>query len=309
MMKMKTQNIKAIAACTAGIMAITALPLQAAESKRESRKANPWIERQAEATRESSREFERLNRLLGSDVLTRNGERAGKVNNMVLDLESGRVLFVVVGTGSGSNQRVAVPPGAFSDVRGDSLRLKVNREKLANAPKFDRDDKAEASFVNEVHKHFDQPAWWKGEGSASEGSFNNVQPGSSLVGMNVVNVQDTPVGKVNNAVIDLKAGRIAYVVVDPANEMNAGDKLFAFPPSALTKHKNGKHLTVDTNKEKLLSGPSFQKGQWPDMADRSFASRVYKHYGKQAYFGSDTGSGLTPTGSDSQRTYQDSDKD
>lgn len=287
-------NSRFIAVSTAAIIAITTLPLSAAGLFDKNQKRQPAARENA-----SSGELQRLNRLLGSQVQSSERERVGKLNNLYLDLESGHVLFAVISPNEGS-QRVALPPGVIADARGDAVYLKINREKFLSAPKIEgdmgRERASQAAFVHRVYQAFDQSMWWQGSTPADQGQFHNVHSGESLIGMKVVNVQDKPVGQVRNAVIDLKAGRIAYVVMEPASGMDLGNKLYALPPSALTQNKDGERLTTDTDREKLASSPSFPKDQWPSMSDRSFASRVYQHYGKQAYFESGASSGLTPTG-------------
>lgn len=185
--------------------------------------------------RTSMRQPERLNRLLGTQVVASDGERVGKLNNLVLDLESGHVLLALVGTGEG---RVALPPGVFAGADRDQAKLKISRDSVRNAPKvsdemMNRERLSQAAFVNRVHEQFKQNAWWKGEGSASEGEFHNVHAGENLIGMKVRNVMDKNVGEVRNALVDLPAGRIVYVVVQPAKDMEIGEELVALPAKGL----------------------------------------------------------------------------
>lgn len=298
---MRFNHLPIVAAIAAAGILVSSFPVMAADSDRREKR-----QRQMKRSADMS-EPERLNKLLGSQVISSDRERIGTLSNLALDLESGHVLFAVVNTDDG---RIALPPGVFNHTREDRVRLSINREKAMQAPKvtsdtMEREQMAQASFVHRVHEQFNQPAWWQGSGSASEGKFNNVHAGKDLTGMKVVNVMDRNIGEVRNAVVDLPEGRIVYVALEPSKDLNlSGNKLYALPPSALTLHKDGKKLVSDVTREKLDSAPSFSRDQWPSMTDRSFASRVYQHYGKQAYFESrDTG--LAPTGRDDDRYYED----
>src|SRR5258706_4597767 len=64
---------------------------------------------------------ERVNKLIGKQVLGSDNQKLGKIDNLVLDLESGRVLYAIVGSGGvlgAGEKRFAVPPSAFTEVNG-----------------------------------------------------------------------------------------------------------------------------------------------------------------------------------------------
>jgi hypothetical protein len=64
---------------------------------------------------------ERANKLIGKEVTGADNQRLGKIDNLIVDLGSGRILYVTVGTGGflGVEQRrIAVPPGAFTVTEG-----------------------------------------------------------------------------------------------------------------------------------------------------------------------------------------------
>lgn len=256
--------------------------------------------------------LERSSRLIGSTVQTSDKERAGQIKDIVADLESGRVLYAVVSTSRipGLGDDLALPPGVFTDSNGDTVHLNISRDALKDAPKFTSDmDRPEqlgqASFVYQVHQKFNQSAWWQGANAPDTGKFNNVHKLSALSGMNVKNVSDQPVGEVNNVMVDLPAGRVAFIVLTPDKDLDLGNNYFALPPNALTLSSDQKTLVSNVDREKLSNSPSFSRNEWSKLSDRSFASSVYQHYGKQAYF--DSGSTLAPTGRDTERYYENKD--
>ncbi len=236
------------------------------------------------------------NHVYGKEVVGSDNQKVGKLNNLIIDLESGRILYGVVGTSKG---RVAVPPEIFAQTPGTQeteIHAKVPKNRIDNAPQFNSNDNPEgwgqASFISQVYQHFGQNPWWQGKEAANAGSFHNVHKASDTVGMNVVNVDNSSLGKVNNVVVDLPAGRVVYVVLAPDSSLGLGNNLYALPPQALTLSADRKKLASNLDKAKLASAPHFEKGKWPNVADRSFASQVYQYYGKEAYFNT----GVTPTG-------------
>ena len=119
--------------------------------------------------------------------------------------------------------------------------------------------------------------------------------------MKVKNVGNEDLGKVDNLMLDLPAGRVVFAILNPDSSLNLGNNYYALPPNALTLSSDQKNLVSDLNKDKLASAPHFAKNQWENLSDPSFASKVYQYYGKQAYF--ETGGALRPTGRTEDKTY------
>jgi sporulation protein YlmC with PRC-barrel domain len=267
-------------------------------------------------------QVERANKLIGREVIGSDSQKLGKLDNLIVDLESGRILYAVIGSGGVAGvgeKKFAVSPGVFTEMQapseskklpfehGPDLRANIDKAKLNGAPQFTKDiDKdmelSKADFLNQVYQYFGETAWWQGANApASAGEFQNVHKASDLIGMKVQNASDQPMGKLDNLAADLPAGRIVYVILSPDSSLDLGSDLYALPPSALALSTDKKKLTSDISKEKLAGAPHFAKDNWTNLSDPSFASQVYQYYGKQAYF--EAGSSLKPTGPSDQRTY------
>src|SRR5205814_7129566 len=123
--------------------------------------------------------------------------------------------------------------------------------------------------------------------------FNNVHKSSDLIGMKVKNVGDQDMGKIDNLMLNLSQGRIAFVILSPDSSLNLGNNLYALPSDTFTASADRKFFSADISKEKLAGAPRFAKNNWNQLSDPSFASQVYQYYGKQAYF--EQGN-LRPTG-------------
>jgi sporulation protein YlmC with PRC-barrel domain len=241
---------------------------------------------------------ERAANLFGRQLESSDNQQIGKVNNVVLDLESEHILYVVVNANKG---KVAVPPQIFGETTGNTILLNAGKQKIESAPQFTSDiDKPEqltqASFVAKVYEHFGQNAWWKGSTPADQGTFHNVHKLNDVIGMKVENVNNQTMGKVNNVVVDMPTGRVMYVVLAPDSSLSLGNNLYALPSDALTLSPDKKHLVSNIDQQKLASAPHFEKNSWPNLTDATFASQVYQFYGKQAWFGNAGATGLQPTG-------------
>ncbi len=108
----------------------------------------------------------------------------------------------------------------------------------------------------------------------------NVLSSSSLVGDSVRNRQDENLGKIEDLMIDVSEGNIAYAVLSFGGVLGMGDKLFAVPWEALTLHQDEKEFVLDVDKQRLKDAPGFDKDHWPDFADASFRSSIGNYYAR-----------------------------
>ncbi|HEX4277220.1 MAG TPA: PRC-barrel domain-containing protein [Bryobacteraceae bacterium] len=114
--------------------------------------------------------------------------------------------------------------------------------------------------------------------------IRRVLAASTLTGDRVRNPAGEELGKIDEIMVDLGSGRIAYVVLSFGGFLGIGDKLFAVPWSAFRVDQGEHEFILDIDSETLRNAPGFDKGDWPDMSDPSFGMEVHKHYGKTPYW-------------------------
>jgi len=107
---------------------------------------------------------------------------------------------------------------------------------------------------------------------------------STLEGDKVVNRQGEDLGEIDEIMIDVPRGRIAYAVMSSGGFLGMGEKLFAIPWSALTLDTDNKCFVLDVDKQRLENAPGFDKDHWPSTADQEFANRVHSYYGARPYW-------------------------
>jgi len=107
---------------------------------------------------------------------------------------------------------------------------------------------------------------------------------STLEGDKVVNRQGEDLGEIDEIMIDVPRGRIAYAVMSSGGFLGMGDKLFAIPWSALTLDTDNKCFILDVDKQRLENAPGFDKDHWPSMADPQFGSQIHSYYGARPYW-------------------------
>ncbi|HXK03558.1 MAG TPA: PRC-barrel domain-containing protein [Verrucomicrobiae bacterium] len=117
-----------------------------------------------------------------------------------------------------------------------------------------------------------------------EKQYRRVLAASTLEGDKVRNKAWDDLGKVDEIMIDIPSGRVAYAVVSFGGVLFMGNKLFAVPWDALTIDEDKKCFVLDVDKTTLENVPGFDKNNWPDMADPTWGKRIFKHYGITPYW-------------------------
>lgn len=107
---------------------------------------------------------------------------------------------------------------------------------------------------------------------------------TTLMGDRVMNLQDEDIGKVEEIMIDIKTGYVAYVVLSFGGILGIGDKLFAVPWSALEIDTERKVFILDADKELLERAPGFDKNNWPETPNGQWYHDVYKFYEEEPYW-------------------------
>ncbi len=114
--------------------------------------------------------------------------------------------------------------------------------------------------------------------------YRRVLAASTMAGDSVRNSAGDDLGSVNELMIDIPGGKIAYAVLSFGGVLGIGDKLFAVPWSALTVDEDEKCFILDVDKSVLENAPGFDKDNWPDMANNAWGSEVSRYYGTTPYW-------------------------
>ena len=103
-------------------------------------------------------------------------------------------------------------------------------------------------------------------------------------GDRVRNAAGEDLGKIEELVIDVNTGRVAYAVLSFGGILKMGNKLFAIPWQALGIDSQNKQFILNVDKTRLENATGFDKDNWPDMANPTFGTTVYQHYGYKPYW-------------------------
>jgi len=123
---------------------------------------------------------------------------------------------------------------------------------------------------------------------------------STLTGDRVRNGAGEDLGKIEQIMIDIPSGRVAYAVLSFGGFMGIGDKLFAVPWSAMRVDQGEHQFVLEVDRQALENAPGFDKDSWPDMADPAFGTNINQHYGRTPYWEHDVTDAGNYVGDDRQ---------
>lgn len=107
---------------------------------------------------------------------------------------------------------------------------------------------------------------------------------ANIIGTKVVNRQHEDMGQVEEVVIDVFNGRIAYLVLSFGGFLGMGEKLYAVPWKALHYHKELKVYVINLTHDQINQAPGFEKETWPEFADERWNRKLHEHYELPGYW-------------------------
>lgn len=111
-----------------------------------------------------------------------------------------------------------------------------------------------------------------------EHEYRKVLSASILIGDEIENQEGEKLGKLEDIMVDLQSGKIAYAVLSFGGFLGMGEKLFALPWHKIHVDQNRKCIVVNASKERMKDMPGFDKDHWPDMTDVKWQSQISTYY-------------------------------
>lgn len=108
---------------------------------------------------------------------------------------------------------------------------------------------------------------------------------TTLIGDSVKNYDGEDLGKIEELMIDLHSGRIAYAVLSFGGFLGIGNKLFAIPWEFLAVDQEEECFRLDIDEDRLEHAPGFDQDSWPQTMDYKIVSDAYVYYDLDYPFG------------------------
>jgi sporulation protein YlmC with PRC-barrel domain len=103
------------------------------------------------------------------------------------------------------------------------------------------------------------------------GGAPGVASASTLMGRRVLTAAGDELGNIEEIMLDLRNGRIAYAVLTFTGFPGVANKRFPVPWNAL--RTDSADFILDVDRKTFEGAPDFDKDNWPDMADTAFGRR------------------------------------
>jgi len=227
------------------------------------------------------------------------------------------------GAGSTTGSTSSSSSGMATGMRDNTLVLNVDKERLKNAPGFDKKNwpstvdatdwtrEVDSYYASDRRMTANRPV----EASARISPF--LIKLSDLKGANVETPTGEKLGDIKEVGIDTN-GHVNFAAVSVGGFLGMGDRLVAVPWDALkvtrdpTKKSEKEKITLATTKERLEQAPQFKEGRdkWNEMTDPTFMNRVYEFYSVRPYWSqSDMDKSRTDTDRRDQEDKNRRDKD
>jgi len=105
-----------------------------------------------------------------------------------------------------------------------------------------------------------------------------------LIGEKVYNPSGDHLGDIEDIMLDIPTGRIAYAVLSVSGFFGIGKELFAIPWRTLMIDANHERFVMDADKEKLKNAMAFGKDYHQNATDRHWAIRLHDFYQARPYW-------------------------
>ncbi|RJP17812.1 MAG: PRC-barrel domain containing protein [Candidatus Abyssobacteria bacterium SURF_5] len=253
-----------------------------------------------------SKEFHgafRGSELLDKPVLTKEGERVGQLQNIIIGA-NGEAKYALIASGGFlgfGSELIAVPWSMIApSTEEDALTLSASAEKLRNAPSFDEQSYG-PEWEREIHTYYgtDEGMEYKSrdfektgkmekgrfgedagmKGSASfEGAEYGIFKSGDLMKKTVLDQQGREVGTVHDFVIS-KDGKIKYLILSFADERG---EFVAVPWQVVKVGPEKDMLSLNVTHQKLMNAPRFVEADWQNLDDPAWNRRIHSYYGLDA---------------------------
>ena len=120
--------------------------------------------------------------------------------------------------------------------------------------------------------------------SDTGGPGPHLMTADTLIGNAVMNHQGETLGEVEDIMLDVPRGRIAYAVMSAGGFLGIGEKLFALPWSALALDTERKCFLLDADAARIKNAPGFDKDHWPTQADNTWQDEINSYYHTRPYW-------------------------
>ena len=231
--------------------------------------------------------------LTGMKVENSDGQRVGTVRNLVLNMKTGSIRYVVIGSGGFLGVRATLkiaPSRAISaaTTKRQTLALNATATQWNQAPAFKWSgllSLADPNHAREISRNFETspPLPPIGTNSLST-TGREIGPNlpvpefkfaSDLIGLRVVNQKQEKIGEVMDLLVSFGDAQPAFAIIS-GGRLSHRENQYAVPLTELSFSGKESKLTLNANAATLQQAPSFDRQIW-ETAGVNGSNRIYRY--------------------------------
>jgi hypothetical protein len=249
-------------------------------------------------------------------VFDRDGEQIGQVNDLIINLDSLQIAFVVVDSGgllSIGEKNVAVPYNQLEMSTSEAgagcefaFTLKADKQAFENAKEVDLDELPPIGVPADPNWEGKFLEFWNNEGGSTTGTpaatgtaeatgtpagtpegtpgtgakgekLHGVVLASTLLGMSFsVPNQPDLVVTIKDIAVEVQSGKLLHAIIS-AN-IGGNERLIAIPIELLSLDVDGMTLVLDVDAATLEQAPNFTEGQFPDVTHETWDDAIVEFW-------------------------------
>jgi sporulation protein YlmC with PRC-barrel domain len=263
--------------------------------------------------------------LIGKEVRNSQNESLGKVSDLIVSLDSGRVPYAIIAHGGAlgvGRTKTAVPLNDLQcSADHKTVMLSATKDELKAASKTYPDAWPHGrsdEWTRNVDGYYGQPsafARWSSERDRLDGSnarkdyvrdanakdgtiryngrdgfilgkTNEFASANEIIGKEVRNSNDESLGKVSDLIVSLDSGRVPYAIIAHGGALGVGRMKTAVPLSEIQCSGDRKSVLLSATKEDLKAASKNCPDSWPRGRDAEWSRNVDGFYGQSSSFAS-----------------------
>lgn len=254
-------------------LSLAATTLQANVGERDRERTGDRV--RAEAARDAERDLidrdMRVSRLLGKNVVNRDGDDIGEIQDLVIDTRDGKIAYAVVSAGGflGIGDRLVEVPVAKvrGGMRDDKIVMDMTKAELESFRSFDR-----GKWPDWNRAELREPTQPTGaDARITKSDRKRYLRASQVLDARLRDRDGSGVGNVEDIVVNLGSGKVRYGVAEFDPSWFEAGKLVVVPVSQVrAEDGDSDDLVITMERGALRKAPAFDRNTWPDLNDEGF---------------------------------------
>ncbi|HWF18683.1 MAG TPA: PRC-barrel domain-containing protein [Verrucomicrobiae bacterium] len=225
--------------------------------------------------------------LIGKPVEERTGDTIGRVNDVVVNPRTGRIVFIVLSSGGflgvGAHLK-PVPPQALSlaAAKRGILALDISPKRWKSAPRMNKEWLGNLENINvaeKVYAFYHEP-WPSVDGTTFtnhaddpvESPAGHLKLASELIGESVIAPRKGEIGRVSDLTVDLKNPAMARAIIRPTDSEHVP---FTVPINAFEGDDAGNALFLNRDARALQNNRTRDAGLQPGKMAEVFSPIIF----------------------------------